>query len=678
VNLAATFGNLSLSIAFAFALYAVLALFLGTRAKRRDLIKSGENAVYAYFIFVTLSILSLIHLLVTGNFQVEYVASVTNHTMPIFYKIAALWGGQAGSLLFWTWIVSLYTVIVAYRNRRTRTDLVPVALGVMSLTALFFLVLNRFSESPFNELAIIHGDGSAPMPFAPADGNGLNPLLQHPVMVIHPPILYLGYVGMVVPFAFAVAALITKQLGNAWITLVRRWTLVAWGLLGAGIILGGKWAYMELGWGGYWAWDPVENASLMPWLTATAFLHSVIVQEKKNMLKVWNIVLIISTYLLVIFGTFLTRSGIVSSVHAFAQSSIGIYFVSYIAVASACCVFLIFSRLEYLKSDSELDSMVSRESSFLFNNLVFLASCFAVLWGTIFPVVSEAIQGEQITVGAPFFNKINIPIGLFVLFLTGVGPLLAWRKTSVRSLYKNFLWPLAVAFAAGVVLFMMGVRGLYAWLSLYLCIFVGLTILSEFWRGVRARMRAHGESFHQALSRLVNKNKRRYGGYIVHFGIILIFLGFTGNAFNKETQAHINPGESMTIGAYTLHCDEIEEGETSNFSYLIATITVSKNGKTLQVLRPEKRYYPASEQGTSEVALRSNLVEDLYVVFAGVAEDNRAVIQVFLNPLVVWVWIGTIVMVVGTLVAILPNTREVRLRRRIRDLEGLLTAKERI
>ncbi|MCZ6766243.1 MAG: heme lyase CcmF/NrfE family subunit [bacterium] len=676
--MAANFGNISLSVAFAFALYAVFALLLGTKVKRRDLIKSGENAVYAYFTFVTLSMFSLIHLLVSGNFQIEYVASVTNESMPIYYKIAALWGGQAGSLLFWTWIVSLYTAIVAYRNRHTRSDLVPTALGIMSLTALFFLVLNRFSESPFNELAIVHAGSAGPVPFAPQDGNGLNPLLQHPVMVIHPPILYLGYVGMVVPFSFAVAALITKQLSNAWITLVRRWTLIAWGLLGAGIILGGKWAYMELGWGGYWAWDPVENASLMPWLTATAFLHSVIVQEKKNMLRVWNMVLIISTYLLVIFGTFLTRSGIVSSVHAFAQSSIGIFFVSYIAITGAACLFLIFSRLEYLKSDSELDSIVSRESSFLFNNLVFLAACFAVLWGTIFPVISEAIQGEQITVGAPFFNKINIPIGLFILFLTGVGPLLAWRKTSVRSLNKNFFWPLVVALVAGVLLFLAGVRGFYALLSLYLCIFVGLTITSEFARGVRARMRAHGEQFHRAFTQLINKNKRRYGGYIVHFGVILIFLGFTGNAFNKETQGRIKAGESMTIGSYTLHCDNIEEGEDANFSYLIATITVSKGGKTLQVLRPEKRFYFASEQGTSEVALRSNLVEDLYVVFAGVSDDERAVIQVFLNPLVVWVWIGTIVMVLGTIITILPNPREVRLRRRIRNLETLLTAKGKI
>jgi cytochrome c-type biogenesis protein CcmF len=674
----ASFGNLSLTLAFAFAFYAIVSLLTGTRLGRRDVIKSGEYAVYAYFLFVTLAVVSLLYLLVTSNFQIQYVASISNRDMPLYYKLAALWGGQAGSLLFWTWIVSLYAAIVTWRNRHRRTDLVPTALGVMSVTALFFLLLNIFVENPFRGLAISH-EGMATIPFTPRDGNGLNPLLQHPVMVIHPPILYLGYVGMVVPFAFAIAALLTRELGNAWITLIRRWTLIAWGFLGLGIILGGKWAYMELGWGGYWAWDPVENASLMPWLTATAFLHSVIVQEKKNMLKVWNVVLIISTYLLVIFGTFLTRSGVVSSVHAFAQSSIGIFFVTYIALTGAGCVWLIFSRLEYLKSENELDSIVSRESGFLFNNLVFLGACFAVLWGTIFPVVSEAIQGEKISVGAPFFNKINIPVGLFLLFLTGVGPLLAWRKTSLRSLRKNFLWPFFVGAVAGVVFVVGGVRGFYPLVSLCLCVFVAATIFVEFYRGIRVRMRAHGEMMHEACLRLIGKNKRRYGGYIVHFAIVLIFIGFTGNAFNRETQGHVTEGETVSIGGYTLLCTELGEGTDPNYSYMWASLDVSKNGRPIGTLRPEKRYYVASEQPTSEVALRSTLVEDLYVVFAGIDDtDGRVVIQIFLNPLVAWVWIGTIVLMFGTIVAILPDARDVRINRRKRDLDKLLRSSEKI
>ena len=675
----ANFGNLSLTLAFTFAIYAVISLITGTKTGRRDLIKSGENAVYVYFALITSAVVGLLYLLVTSNFQIEYVASITNRDMPVYYKLAALWGGQAGSLLFWTWILATYAAIVTFRNRQRRTNLVPAAVGIMSMTTLFFLSLNVFAENPFSELAMSHAGLEEQLPFAPADGRGLNPLLQHPVMVIHPPILYLGYVGMVVPFAFAIAALITRELGNAWITLIRRWTLIAWGLLGFGIILGGKWAYMELGWGGYWAWDPVENASLMPWLTATAFLHSVIVQEKKNMLKVWNVTLIIATYLLVIFGTFLTRSGVVSSVHAFAQSSIGIFFVSYIAIAGGLCVWLVFSRLEYLKSENELDSVVSRESGFLFNNLVFLGACFAVLWGTVFPVISEAIQGEKISVGAPFFNKINIPVGLFLLFLTGVGPLLAWRKTSPRSLKKNFLWPMAVAMVAAAILFATGVSGFYPLVSFLLCVFVTATIFVEFFRGIRARMRAHGEMLHHAFLRLIGKNKRRYGGYIVHFAIVLIFIGFTGNAFNRETKGEVTEGDTISLGAYELRCEQIEEGETPNYTYIVATLSATKNGKPMGTLVPEKRFYHASEQGTSEVALRSNLAEDLYVVFAGVNEDNnRAVIQIFLNPLVAWVWIGTIVMIVGTVVAILPDGRDVRIQRRKRALEKLLRASEKI
>jgi cytochrome c-type biogenesis protein CcmF len=672
-------GSLSLTVAFAFALYAVVALFAGTRLKRQALVKSGERSVYGFFFFVTLAVMSLLALLIKSDFSVEYVAHVTNRDMPIYYKLAALWGGQAGSLLFWTWIISMYSAVVAYRNRNRRTDLVPVALAVMSITALFFLSLNIFSVNPFRHLAMAHPGSAAPVTFSPPDGNGLNPLLQHPVMVIHPPILYLGYVGMVVPFAFAIAALLTRELGNAWITLIRRWTLVAWGFLGLGIILGGKWAYMELGWGGYWAWDPVENASLMPWLTATAFLHSVIVQEKKDMLKVWNVVLIISTYLLVIFGTFLTRSGVVSSVHAFAQSSIGIYFVSYIALAGMACTWLIFSRLEYLKSENELDSVVSRESSFLFNNLVFLAACFAVLWGTIFPVVSEAVQGEKISVGAPFFNKINVPVGLFLLFLTGVGPLLAWRKSSMKSLRKNFFWPLAVATGCASVLFVLGVHKVNALMALYLCIFVTITIFSEFYRGVRARIRAHGEAPHEALLRLIGKNRRRYGGYIVHFAIVLIFFGISGNAFNRETQGHVKEGESVTIGHYALRCDKLEDGETPLYSWRRATMTLSKDGRPIRTLKPEKRFYFASEQPTSEVALHTTPAEDVYVVFAGMSDDTQhAVIQIFLNPLVMWVWTGAIVLAFGTIICILPDARVMKIQRRKRYLEKILKTAEKI
>ncbi len=671
----ANFGNLSLTLAFSVCLYAALALFLGWRAHRRDIAKSGEYAIYGYFILVTLAAGSLLYLLLKSDFNIEYVAEYSNRDLPIPYKLAALWGGQKGSLLLWTWIISIFAAIVTFQNRRRRSDLVTVALGVISVTALFFLILNNFIENPFGRLGILHQGAASAAPFTPADGRGLNPLLQHPIMVIHPPILYLGYVGFVVPAAFAIAALMTKELGNAWITLVRRWALLAWALLGMGIILGARWAYVELGWGGYWAWDPVENASFMPWLTGTAFIHSAIVQEKKNILKGWNVILIIVTYLLCIFGTFLTRSGVVSSVHAFAESDLGPYFLTFIGLVGAGLVVLLLARRDYLKSESTFDSIASREASFLFNNLVFLGACFAVFWGTVFPVISEAIQGEKITIGPPFFNKIYVPLGLFILFLTGVAPLLGWRKTSLKSLRKNFLVPLAVGAAVAIALVIAGVRGFAPLTAFFLAAFVTSAIVIEFVRGVVARMRAHGEPAALALVQLVSKNKRRYGGYVVHFGIVLLFIGFAGSAFNREASGEVSKGDALSIGQYTLHCDDIRELDTPNYYFIEAAFNVTKDGKPVTNLYPEKRVYKASEQATSEVALRSSLKEDLYAVFAGVSEDSgKAVIQLFLNPLVSWLWIGGIVMAAGTIICILPDTRAVRVSRGRKALDKLLTA----
>ena len=668
----ANFGNLSLTLAFALSLYAVIALLSGWRTGRRDIVKSGEHAIYAYFFLVTLSTGALFYLFATSDFNVEYVASYSNRELPIAYKLAALWGGQKGSLLFWTWILSILAAIVTYQNRRRRSDLVTVSLAFVSVTALFFLLLNNFIENPFSRLAMIHTGGTSE-PFTPADGRGLNPLLQHPIMVIHPPLLYIGYVGFVVPAAFALAALITKEPGNAWVTLIRRWALVAWGFLGVGIILGARWAYVELGWGGYWAWDPVENASFMPWLTGTAFLHSAIVQEKKSMLKVWNVVLIVATYLLCIFGTFLTRSGIVSSVHAFAESEVGTYFIGYIALAGVGSLALILLRRDYLKSESEFDSVVSREVSFLFNNLVFLGACFAVFWGTVFPVFSEALHGEKITIGPPFFNRIYVPLGLFILFLTGVAPLLAWRKTSLRSLKKNFVWPLVAAIIVTGVAVVMGVRQLAPLVAFFLAVFVTLTIFIEFVRGVGARMRAHGEGAAHALVRLVGKNKRRYGGYIVHFSIVLMFVGFAGAAFNRETSGEMGEGDTLSIGRYTLLCEGVEEKDTPNYFFLEAALAVSKDGKPVTMLYPEKRVYKASEQASSEVAMRSTLKEDLYTVFAGVSQDTgKAVILVYLNPLVTWIWLGGILMGLGTIVCVLPDAVSVRTSRGRKTLEKLL------
>ena len=438
--------------------------------------------------------------------------------------------------------------------------------------------------------------------------------------------------------------------------------MVPWLFQGIGVLLGAKWAYVVLGWGGYWGWDPVENASLMPWLTATAFLHSVIMQERKGMMKIWNMVLILSTFLLCIFGTFLTRSGIVSSVHAFAQSPIGPFFSSFLFILIGSCLYLLLTRLDALKSENRLDSVVSRESSFLFNNLALLGSMFAVLWGTIFPIISEFFQNEKRTVSAPFYNKVQVPIGLFLLFLTGVGPLLAWRKTSVQSLKRNFTMPTLAAVFAGILFLIFGMRNFYSFVCLVLCVFVACTILAEFHRGAVARRR-QGESYAQALWILTFRNTRRYGGYVVHMGMVFLFVGFAGSGFNREVQKEMVKGDKVEIGGYTLKLQDIKETENANFVSEVGIIKVYRDGKEIKTLKPERRFYRSSEQATTEVALRSTLKEDLYVVLGFNQDGSRAIIHVFLNPLVAWVWLGAFVFMVGTLICLLPDRHEKTLRK---------------
>jgi cytochrome c-type biogenesis protein CcmF len=490
----------------------------------------------------------------------------------------------------------------------------------------------------------------------PPDGNGLNPLLQYWTMVIHPPMLYLGYVGFAVPFAFAIGSLITKQPGDSWINTTRRWTLVTWMFQTTGILLGAGWAYAVLGWGGYWGWDPVENASLLPWITATAFLHSVMMQEKKGMMKVWNIVLVSTTFFLCIFGTFLTRSGVVNSVHAFAQSSIGTYFVTFLAVGIAGTVYLILSRLDFLKSESQLESVLSRESSFLFNNLILLASCFAVLWGTLFPVISEAVSGEKISVDAPFFNRVEIPIAMFLMFLTGVGPLIAWRRSSVESLQRAFLWPMVAGIAVAVVLAATGVRSGWALVSFTLCTFVAVTVLLEFFKGAHAIQSKSGSSLLVSMVELTHRNTRRYGGYLVHVGVVLMFVGFTGKAFDKDTTVEVAPGETITLGRYQLKVAAVESGQNPNYTWSKLPISVSKNGESLGTMEPEHRVYIAQKQPTSEVSIRRRLNEDLYLNYAGMSADgSKAVLQAYVFPLVNWIWIGYWVVLIGTLICLTPS-----------------------
>src|SRR5690242_10379561 len=480
-------GALAILLAFCFAVYAIIGSLVGKWAKRPFLALSAQRAVYSVWVLLTAAVGILLYSLIKGDFRMAYVWATSNHTMPTPYKVAAWWGGQEGSLLLWSWLLSTYAAVIVFQNRRKFRDMMPYVVGVLMFTQTFFLILNAFVASPFKMIAA--GRGIVDI----GDGQGLNPLLQYWTMVIHPPMLYLGYVGFIAPFAFAIASLATKQPGDEWIKTTRRWTLVTWMFQTTGVLLGMGWAYAVLGWGGYWGWDPVENASLLPWITATAFLHSVMMQEKKGMMKVWNVVLVSATFFLCIFGTTLTRVGLVQSVHAFAQSSLSAYFTSFLAIGIAATIYLILNRLDFLKSEAQLESVLSRESSFLFNNLILVASCFAVLWGTLFPVITEAITGEKISVDAPFFNRINIPIAMGLMLLTGIGPLIAWRRSSVESLKRSFMWPAmaAVLVAAGV--FAMGVRHFYALVSFALCAFVATTVVSEFFKGAIA-IRAKNET----------------------------------------------------------------------------------------------------------------------------------------------------------------------------------------
>jgi cytochrome c-type biogenesis protein CcmF len=643
-------GSLAILLAFCVSIYAVASSVVGKLKNKPFLVVSAQRAVYSIWALITLAAGILVYALMTGDFRFAYVAAHSNRTMPILYKFAAWWGGQEGSLLFWSWLLSTYAMVVAFTNRRRHREMMPWVFAVIGTVQTFFLVLNNFIANPFQMLA------TDKLIVAVPDGQGLSPLLQYPAMAIHPPMLYLGYVGFTIPFAFAIGSLITRQPGEGWIHTTRRWTLVTWLFQSCGIMLGAAWAYHVLGWGGYWGWDPVENASLLPWIAGTAFLHSVMMQEKKGMMKVWNIVLVSSTFFLCILGTFLTRSGVVQSVHAFARSEIGKYFVSFLALGIAATIYLILDRLDYLKSESELESVVSRESSFLFNNLILLASCFAVLWGTLFPVISEWVSGDKISLDADWYNRLMVPIGLFLLLLTGVGPLFAWRRTSIDSLRRNFQWPGIASLVLVGALAAAGVRHFYALISFGFCLFVALTVFIEFYKGGKSISAKNELNLFRAMIELTHRNTRRYGGYLVHMGIVLMFIGFTGHAFNQNEVKELNLGDTMRVGAYDLKMIDLQQGQNDLYQWHRATMQVSKAGSILGVLEPEKRFYMASRQGTSEVGIRQRPNEDLYLNFGGMSDDNqRAVIQAYVFPLVGWIWIGGLVLIGGTLICLVPS-----------------------
>jgi cytochrome c-type biogenesis protein CcmF len=652
------FGSFALLLAFVCAVYAFVGGIFALRTRHPLLIKSARQSGMATCILIFVATLSLEFLLFSDNFSTAYVVSHSNRDLSTFYKVAALWAGQEGSLLFWSTLLSVYilSVLIAYRHKNG--ELMPYVGVILAGVQIFFLTLNNFVENPFKTLASVSASGAL-TPFTRLDGNGLNPLLQYPEMVIHPPNLYSGYTGFTIPFAFALAALLARYPGEKWIHLTRKWTMIAWCFQSIGILLGAHWAYAVLGWGGYWGWDPVENASLLPWLTGTAFLHSVMMQENRGMMKVWNVWLVFSTFLLCILGTFLTRSGVVSSVHAFANSHIGPWFVGFIGVTLAVCFVAYFQNRDYLKTENMLDSMVSRESSFLFNNLLFLVACIAVLSGTLFPVFSEWFTNNRISVGAPFFNKVMIPIGLALLFLTGVGPLLAWRKTSMDSLKRNFAWPLLVGAISGVTAFVLGYREGAAMLCFFLCGFVTGTIVMEFYRGAKVIRARSGMNLLLAAQELAMRNTRRYGGYVVHFGMVLIFIGLAGAAFNTEAQKTMNVGDSLKLGPYTLVLQTADTKAEKNYTAQRMVVEVLKGNKQIMLLYPEKRQFQGNEQAAGTmVAIYSTLREDLYVVYAGMdPEANVPVIHAFLNPLVKWIWLGGVWVVMGTLLALMPNRR---------------------
>jgi cytochrome c-type biogenesis protein CcmF len=636
-------GSFAVLFAFVVSAYGAVVAVRGGMTRRMALVRSAENSVLVSFVLLSVATVVLVHAFVTRNFNIEYVASYSSRDLPTFYAAAALWGGQQGSLLLWAWLLGLFASIVVLQNRRKNRELMPYVVAVISAMLVFFGLLLVFITPPFERLG-----------FTPADGSGLNPLLQNPGMIFHPTTLYLGYVGFTIPFAFAMAALITGRLGDHWIRTTRRWTLFSWFFLTWGNLFGAQWAYVELGWGGIWMWDPVESASVLPWLTGTAFLHSVMIQEKKNMLKVWNMFLIIITFALTLFGTFLTRSGILQSVHTFSVVTLGPLFLALIALVLIASLGLLIWRVPLLRSKNELDSVVSRESSFLLNNLLFVGAAFAVFWGTVFPLISEAVRGVKITVGPPFYNQVNIPIFLGLLALTGICPLIAWRRASPANLRRNFLRPATVGILVAATVYLAGVRHVYALIALSLAGFVLATLVYEFYRGTRVRREISHKGWFSSFADLIGRNQRRYGGYVVHFGVVLFFVGATGKAFVQETTATLSPGDSARIGEYLLTYRGRETYPSQNRLVVGARLDVAKNGQAVGTLLPQKRFYTKSDQPTTEVAIRSTLQEDLYVILSGYDED-QAVFKFIVNPLMMWLWIGGVVLTVGTVIAVWPD-----------------------
>jgi len=640
-------GDLSLILTIFASLWAIIALVYGLKKRSKDFIDSGRRGVNSAFFLVTLASVMLVYGFVTRDFSIKYVANHSSRDLPLFYTISAFWAGQEGSLLFWLWLLSIFGAIMVWRNRKEEDELANYALLMIAGAVLFFALVVTLWSNPFTRFIY-----QSP----PEDGFGLNPLLQNFYMIFHPPTLFVGFAGFTVPFAYALGALISGKSGNSWIPRSRPWTIFSWMFLTLGIVLGGKWAYVELGWGGYWSWDPIENASLFPWLTATAFLHSVMIQERRNMLKIWSIALVTLTFELCLFGTFLTRSGILSSVHAFAASKTPFVFLAFIFISSLAIVGFSILRREQLKSTNRFGALLSRESSFLINSLLLLGLTFATLWGTMYPIISEIFIGKKITVGEAFFNLVNRPIGLLLLILTGICPLISWRKATVTNFTRNFVIPFVLAFSGTVFSYIFYRNlGIYSLFCIFASIFVVITILMELYRGTRARSKREGSNPFSAFWGLVWRNKRRYGGYIVHIGIVLVFIGIMGSTgFKTKSEQSLAQGESFQIGSYDVMYAERFSEQKRNAHHEGVKLVVTNAGKEVATLTPALAFYPQkNQQTTSELDIHSTFLQDLYASLSEIANDGRAAITFYITPLVGLIWLGCWVMLAGATIAVL-------------------------
>lgn len=642
-------GSFTLLATFVVASYALAASVAGGRRRSTALIESGVGAFYTTAALMTVASGILVHAFVTGNYAIKYVQRYSDAAQPLAYKITSYWGGLDGSIMFWVFLLAVFGTIAVAVNRERHRELIPWVVAIIAAVEMFFIFIMVVHNNPFD--TFVAG--------APADGKGLNPLLQNFYMAIHPPSLYTGFVAMTIPYAFGMAALITGHLDDAWLRAVRRWTMIGWLFLTFGLTLGMLWAYEELGWGGFWGWDPVENAGLLPWFTATAFLHSVMVQERRGMLRVWNVTLVITTFFLTIFGTFMTRSGVVQSVHAFGEDRwLASLFTGFMVLIVSFSFGWVIYRLPLLKSRHELDSWASREAAFLANNWILLFSAFFVLFATMFPTLSEAVRGQRLTVGPPFFNMWMRPIGLTLLVLTGVAPLLAWRKSTITNLVHNFAWPVAATMVTGAAVFALGLRVWSSGICFALCAFVGATILQEFIRGAQVRRGTSGADIVTALIGLVARQRRRYGGYIVHLGIVLMFLGFAGQGYKlHEENLRLKPGQQVTVGRFTVRHDAVTVTSDDQKQMITGHITVSRDGKVLGTLEPARWFFAKHEdQPTTEVAMRRAPGEDVYVVLAAYeVETQTGIYTVTVNPLVNWIWFGFAVLAFGTGIALLPE-----------------------